>query len=156
MAVISLFVIVSVGVACDAAVTEESIVKMQKVTIRESIGCAGDAPCFWDAPTRRHQIAAPVARQRPGMSEEQYFQNHTFVVYTKADVDGLLAKIEQKFVAQEKEMQRQQLVFTETVRSVLLRIESLPAEIPGDSSFYSQVRDRLLADVRKELEQTKQ
>jgi hypothetical protein len=86
------------------------------------------------------------------MSQEQYFQQFTFVVYTKAEIDNLLAKVDQKFAAQDALIQHQRKVFEDTMRSVLIRIESLPVELPSELSFYRQMRDRLLTDVKREME----
>ncbi|KYK43915.1 hypothetical protein A1D31_37435 [Bradyrhizobium liaoningense] len=95
-------------------------------------------------------VAVPI-----GSSQNIDSDQFIFYVYTKSDVDVMLSNIErafdEKLRAQEDRAKR---ALSDTVRSILLRLEQLPSEIPSDQGFYQQLRERLIHDIRRDLEKS--
>jgi hypothetical protein len=86
----------------------------------------------------------------------QLRRDFTFSVYTKGDVDKIIAGVHDDISRLQKDIDHKAAVFDDSERAILMQIDKLPAELPTNAQFYQQMRERLKTDIAAELDKVRQ
>jgi hypothetical protein len=82
-------------------------------------------------------------------------EKYAFRVYTTKDVDDRISALAKTVADIQDNLRRNEKKLDDAERSILLRIDKLPNELPTNAVFYQQIRDRLKSEVAADLQKAK-